>query len=103
LANGEEQVSTTIHNAFGSQLSPSAAGASLTLFLKDDVTLLQLCPLQSFFQREYWHHHTFAINIDGVVDDLLPLMCSPSPTSDERMMDPMLIDALLVAQGPDTE
>jgi hypothetical protein len=45
----------------------------------------------------------FAIDVDGVVDDLLPLMCSPSPTSDERMMDPILIDALLVAQGLDTE
>jgi hypothetical protein len=41
--------------------------------------------------------------MDGMVDDLLPLMCSPSLISDERMMDLMLIEALLVVQRPDTE
>jgi hypothetical protein len=45
----------------------------------------------------------FATDVDGMVDGLLPLTCSPSLTSDERMMDPMLIEALLVAQRPNTE
>jgi hypothetical protein len=37
----------------------------------------------------------FALDVGSFVDDL-PLMCSLPSTSSERMMDPMLIEALLI-------
>jgi hypothetical protein len=42
-------------------------------------------------------------DVDGMVNDIIPLMCSPPLTFAERMMDPMLIDALLIGQRPGIE
>jgi hypothetical protein len=42
-------------------------------------------------------------DIGGMIDDIIPLMCSPPLTSDEKMMDLMLIEALLIGQRPETK
>jgi hypothetical protein len=38
-----------------------------------------------------------------MVDDILPLMCSPPSTFDERRMDPMLFEAFLIGHRPGTK
>jgi hypothetical protein len=43
------------------------------------------------------------LDIGSLVDDILPLMCSPPPASSETAMDPMLFEALLIGQRSDVE
>jgi hypothetical protein len=38
-----------------------------------------------------------------MVDDILLLICSPPPTFDERRMNAMLFEALLIGQRPGTK
>jgi hypothetical protein len=43
------------------------------------------------------------IDANGSVNDILLHLCSPPPASSERVMDPMLFEALLIGQRSDTE